>query len=262
MIKQLLPHCFTADDDLREVGRACDKALGPLIQCLVWNIFKAKRARWAEDFSTLIADRNLVLLQESVLNAPSDGLFEQHDGMQWVMARSFRAPSTAIEHGIKTGCSVSAVSQHFYLSPHAEPLSQTQKLLLATQYPLQNLPSTLLVLNMHAINFVGVHKYAEQMAQLSAVLLPHQGPVIMAGDFNTWSARRLAHFLDVASEAGLVEASMERTSRLAHMNRHLDHVFYRGLTLRCVESLGQYRSSDHAPIVATFELPEASASTG
>ena len=45
---------------------------------------------------------------------------------------------------------------------------------------------------------------------------------------------------------------MDRQSRLAHLNSHLDHVFYRGLTLRGVDSLGHVVSSDHAPITATF----------
>jgi len=257
MIRQLLPHCFTADDDLREVGYAHDDALGPQINCLVWNIFKARRTRWADEFSSLIADRNLVLLQESVLNAPSDGLFEQQDGLLWIMARSFRHQASAIEHGIKTGCVAPALSQHYYLSPHSEPFSQTRKLLLTTEYALANQAQRLLVLNMHAINFVGAVKYAQQLEQVSAAMQSHQGPIILAGDFNTWSDRRLAHFLEVAGNAGLMEAAMTRESRLTHLNRHLDHIFYRGLALRSVKSLPQYRSSDHAPIVANFEVPES-----
>jgi endonuclease/exonuclease/phosphatase (EEP) superfamily protein YafD len=77
--------------------------------------------------------------------------------------------------------------------------------------------------------------------------------VILAGDFNTWNPQRLGHFLDVAAVAGLHEASMERRCRLAHLNQHLDHVFYRGLKLRSVASLSHFQSSDHAPITATFE---------
>ncbi len=255
MIRRLLPECFTADDDLREVGEATRESLGPVIRCLVWNVYKARRNNWISDFSSLVADRDLVLLQESILNAPSDAIFEQRDGFQWVMARSFRHRSTAVEHGIKTGSVAATIGQHFYLSPHAEPVSQTQKLLLSTEYALADSAERLLVLNMHAINFVGVQKYVEQLDQLSAAMLPHKGPVIMAGDFNTWNPKRLDHFFKVAADAGLLEAAMQRQSRLAHMNQHLDHVFYRGLTLRSVQSLSHYRSSDHAPIVATFELP-------
>lgn len=251
--RHLLPHCYAADDELQVIGRAQQETLKPVIRCLVWNILKAKRASWNEDFRKLIADRELVLLQEAVLNAPSDSLFRQSERFEWVMARSFRHPRTHVEHGVKTGCVVEASERHFYLSPHAEPLLQTQKLLLTTLYPLQNETAQLLVLNMHAINFVSVQKYVEQLDQLAAALAPHNGPVILAGDFNTWNPARLAHFQTIARKAGLVEAAMQRQSRLAHMNQHLDHVFFRGLTLRSVESLPHYASSDHAPITATFE---------
>lgn len=251
--RRLMPHCYTADDELQHLGSARQRALGPVIRCLVWNILKAKRARWSADFQELVADRDLALLQEAVLNAPSDPLFTQNERFQWIMARSFRDPRTHIEHGVKTGCVVSPAEQHFYLSPHSEPVSQTQKLLLTTLYPLEGEEEKLLVLNMHAINFVSVQKYVEQLDQISAALTPHAGPVILAGDFNTWNPSRLGHFQEVALSAGLTEAVMKRTSRLAHMNQHLDHVFYRGLELRSVASLGHYQSSDHAPITATFE---------
>lgn len=250
--KHILPHCYTADDELQQLGNAIQESLGPVIRLLVWNILKAKRPSWVEDFQQLVADRDLALLQEAVLNAPSDFLFTESERMQWVMARSFRHLRSGVEHGVKTGCVVVPEAQHFYLSPHAEPVLQTQKLLLSTTYPLRGETARLLVLNMHAINFVSVNKYVEQLDQLREALLPHSGPVILAGDFNTWNPARLEHFQEVASKAGLSEALMQRQSRLAHMNQHLDHVFFRGLSLRSVESLDHYQSSDHAPITATF----------
>lgn len=250
--KHFLPHCFTADDELRRLGRAQAQALGPVIHCLVWNILKARRTQWVDDFRELSADRDLVLLQEAVTNAPTDAVFENNPRLGWIMARSFRHRRSQVEHGIKTGSVAEPLESHFYLSPHAEPVSQTQKLLLSTTYPLQDQSEHLLVLNMHAINFVGVQKYVDQLDQLSAALSAHSGPVILAGDFNTWNPARLRRFLEVASKAGLTEASMERKSRLAHMNCHLDHVFYRGLQLRVINSLTHYHSSDHAPITATF----------
>jgi len=234
-------------------GKPERASLGPVIRILVWNILKGKRRRWSEDFRHLVADRDLVLLQEAVLNTPSDELFTRSKRFEWVMARSFRDPITRIEHGVKTGSVVPSTSRHFYLSPSSEPVVQTQKLLLATEYPLAGEANSLLVLNMHAINFVSVKKYTEQLDQLQYVLNDFTGPVILAGDFNTWNPQRLGLFFEVAREAELVEAAMERRSKLAHLNQHLDHVFYRGLSLRDVSSLTHFQSSDHAPITATFE---------
>lgn len=250
---RFLPQCFTADDELQVMGCSKEVFLGPDIHCLLWNILKAKRSNWVDDFAQLTADRDVVMLQEAVFNAPSDHLFHGSERFEWVMARSFRGPISLVEHGVKTGSICKAVERHFYLSPHSEPLLQTQKLLLATVYPLASSEEHLLVLNMHAINFVSVRKYVEQLDQLGAALALHDGPVILGGDFNTWNPARLAHFKGVASNAGLQEAAMERQSKLAHMNQHLDHLFYRGLQLGSVKSLSNYSSSDHAPIVATFK---------
>lgn len=250
---RFMPQSFSADDELQVMGQAHEQGLEPVVRCLLWNILKAKRINWLDDFSDLVADRDLVMLQEAVFNAPSDPAFTQSRRLEWVMARSFKDPRTQKEHGVKTGCVAHAIERHFYLSPHHEPVSQTQKLLLTTLYPLRGSDEQLLVLNMHAINFVTVKKYVEQLGQLSGALATHTGPVILGGDFNTWNPTRLAHFQQVASAAGLLEANMERRSRLTQMNQHLDHLFYRDLTLRSVESLGHYQSSDHAPITATFE---------
>lgn len=250
---RFLPQGFTADDDLKVIGNPAQVALGPVVRCLLWNILKARRSRWLDDFSHLIADRDLVILQEAVFNAPSDPVFTTSQRFEWVMARSFKDPISQKEHGIKTGCTACSVERHFYMSPHAEPVMQTQKLLLTTLYPLKGSDEQLLVLNMHAINFVSVKKYVQQLGQLSDALAQHSGPVILGGDFNTWAPARLAHFLEVTGKAGLEEATMQRRSRVSHMNQHLDHLFYRGLKLRAVESLADYSSSDHAPITATFE---------
>lgn len=254
MKRHLLPESFTADDELQVLGTPRGEALGPVIRCLLWNILKAKRSNWLVDFSELSADRDLVLLQEAVLKAPTDDIFTKSKRFEWIMARSFRHPITRVEHGIKTGAIAKSLEQHFYLSPHSEPLSQTQKLLMTTSYAIAGTSDTLLVLNMHAINFVSIQKYADQLEQLQCALEAHSGPVILGGDFNTWNLSRLEHFLVVARNAGLQEASMDRRKRLMHLNQHLDHLFYRGLKLRLVESLSYYQSSDHAPITATFEI--------
>ncbi|MBX2879036.1 MAG: endonuclease/exonuclease/phosphatase family protein [Granulosicoccus sp.] len=251
--RHLMPQSYTADDELQLLGQASGTRLGPVIRCLLWNIFKAKRNHWLSDFSDLSADRDLIMLQEAVLNAPTDPIFIQDSRHEWIMARSFRHPLTHTVNGVKTGAVAPALERHFYLSPHAEPVLQTHKLLLATEYPLKDESERLLVLNMHAVNFVSVSKYVDQIDQISTVLSDHSGPVILGGDFNTRSPSRLRHFKMVAKRAGLSEAPMKRQSKLVHMNHHLDHLFYRGFKLRSVDSLAHVYSSDHAPITATFE---------
>ena len=253
MIKRtLLPHSVTEDAVPLQLGNSKQAQLGTVIRCLVWNIWKAKRRGWLEEFAQLSSDRDLVILQEAVSNAPSDAFFAHNKRFEWMMARSHRHPRTAIETGVKTGCIAASRSSRIYASPHSEPIVNTQKMLLQTVYPLSN-DSELMVLNMHAINFVSSKKYASHLDQLAGALERHTGPVILAGDFNTWSLNRFGWFSDIAKQAGLVEAQMQRQRKLVHFNKHLDHVFYRGLKLQSIESLGHIKLSDHAPITATFE---------
>jgi len=251
---RLLPKSVDSAESIRLLGSPAPIKLDSEIRCLVWNIYKGRRTNWQSDFTALSADRDLVLLQEAVTNAPTDSVFERCTRYEWVMAASHQHPVSGIITGVKTGCTSRAEHHVVHRSNFSEPLVKTQKLLLETHYVLTNSTSTLMVLNMHAINFVSVMKYVDQLEQLSAALAEHSGPVILAGDFNTWNPKRLAHFKSVASRAGLTEASMTRRSKIQHLHQHLDHVFYRGLSLQSVESLQHISSSDHAPITATFRI--------
>ncbi len=260
MLKALRPQNYSKENTLRQVGTAPADALGATLRVLVWNILKARRRDFHADFSRLCADRDLVLLQEAVLNAPSDALFADQQ-LEWIMARSFRDVRSGVEHGVKTGCTATAVSREVFRSTHCEPVVQTHKLLLATRYRLQNSspgkPDSacmLLVLNIHAINFVRLSQYREQLSQVERALTGHTGPVILAGDFNTWSTRRRESFFALADGTSLVEARLQRRGRLGHLAMNLDHVFYRELHLRDAVSLGHVRSSDHPPIMATFDI--------
>jgi len=249
---RLLPQGYTSDIAPLKLGKAGQPTLGPIIHCLVWNIWKAKSKGWLEEFAHLSGNKDLVLLQEAISNAPSDSFFAQDDGTEWIMARSHKHPRTGIDTGVKTGCVANALSLRVYASPCLEPIVSTQKMLLSTLYQMAN-GDELLVLNMPAINFVSNKKYISHLDQLDEALAQHAGPVIMAGDFNTWSLKRHGCFAEVAKRSGLIEAKMHRRLKLRHLNKHLDHVFYRGLKLREVRSLDHIKLSDHSPITATFE---------
>ncbi len=254
MNKRLLPKSVDEADSIQHMGTANQAALGPVIRCLVWNIFKAKRSHWLADFKALTADRDLVCFQEAVVNAPSDDAFASSQRFEWVMAGSHEHPQSGVVTGVKTGCVTKPLKQTVHRSNYSEPVLKTQKLLLETHYAITDSTHSLMVLNMHAINFVSVKKFVDQLDQLSMALGYHDGPILLAGDFNTWSPKRLSHFIAMATDAGLTEAGMQRRVKMRHLNAHLDHVFYRGLSLMAVESLEHVTSSDHAPITASFKI--------
>jgi endonuclease/exonuclease/phosphatase (EEP) superfamily protein YafD len=109
------------------------------------------------------------------------------------------------------------------------------------------------VVNIHAINFVGVNKFSRQVAQVVDLIVGHEGPLVLAGDFNTWNPRRKKILAKAAESLGLNRVPVA-ARRLRHLNQVLDHVFYRGLELLASRPLRHIKSSDHVPLWAEFRL--------
>ncbi len=110
----------------------------------------------------------------------------------------------------------------------------------------------MLVVNLHAVNFeLGMATFREQLNDLTALIHRHQGPVILAGDFNTWSDKREFWLNKLVGELGLQEAIPVPDLRRTAFGRPLDHLYYRNLDLVDVSSPAT-DASDHNPIMARF----------
>jgi endonuclease/exonuclease/phosphatase (EEP) superfamily protein YafD len=235
-------------ESLKIMGSASKQLLGPNINILLWNVFKCGKKKWREDFLKLMDNKDVILLQEAILNSPFDPHFNSSLKHQWIMARSFRNVKTNIETGVKTGSTVSANKHYFAASKHSEPISNTKKMLLATVYPLVTSGQSLLVLNCHIINFVSFKKFRAHLKQVFQTLEHHTGPILLAGDFNTWNRKRLKYFTEQALSFSLQEVEMKRQPRLNHLFQHLDHVYCRGLEIIDTLVHTDIHSSDHYPI--------------
>ncbi len=252
--KRFFPQLFTSADALQILGGACKAYIPKEFGVLVWNIYKGKKVGWEHDFHTLVSDNDLVMLQEAVLNTRFDSIFNNPERMEWVMARTYSHKTTSISTGVKTGCSVKSAAQAFYISPDVEPIVKTPKMLLATTYPVEGSDKLLLTVNIHAVNFVSYEKFNRQMAQIVEAVEKHDGPVIVAGDFNTWNGIRYHGLLEIIAKMELIELKMTRQRRPYYLTRHLDHVFYRGLEPIKGEVLYNIRSSDHFPMTVRFKI--------
>jgi len=245
---------YRAVESLKIMGNASEQALGPNIEVLVWNVFKCRKSGWQEDFITLISNKNLILLQEAILNSPFDMNFKKSSQYQWIMARSFKELKTNIETGVKTGSTVATKKHYFSASKHSEPFSKTKKMLLATVYPLHSLEQSLLVVNSHIINFVSFAKFKSHLDQVFQTLQHHDGPILLAGDFNTWNGKRLRYFNQLAKLFYLEEVKMLRQPRLNHLFQHLDHIYCRGLKVVDASVHTDIQSSDHYPISLSLRI--------
>ncbi len=236
------------------MGKGSIIELGPEINILVWNIHKGKHAAWFEDFRLLSEDKSLILLQEAIMNTSIDSYFSRSEDWEWVMGRSFKEHFSQLETGVKTGSIATSRAQIITPSHHSEPIVRTNKMLLSTYYSLKTRVEDMLVLNVHGLNFVTLEKYKLQIQQIENELQDFDGSVILAGDFNTWAPGRYESLLTLATRNNLEKVSIERKAKWRHLNKHLDHVFYRDLTLLSSEIREDICSSDHHPIIVKFKI--------
>ncbi|NCJ05153.1 endonuclease/exonuclease/phosphatase family protein [Synechococcales cyanobacterium C] len=237
---------------------SCAEITTSTLRILNWNIAKNNhQPDWLADVTQILSQVNLdlVFLQEVHLDCrqvPSLPFVN----MGWHFAPNFMATNSQY-FGILTASKAQHCSRRSLLTQHYEPIVQTPKVSLITEYPLAGERQTFLAVNIHAINFVSLSKFRAQLHQLEAALTHHVGPLLLSGDFNTWSRYRLRLLKAMAERLGLTHLQFEPAHRqqLKHFWVHpLDHIFYRGLAALQTEVWGHVTSSDHAPMIAEFEL--------
>jgi endonuclease/exonuclease/phosphatase (EEP) superfamily protein YafD len=255
-MKRILPRIVPKPEVLRRMGCPSQQAFGPAFSLLVWNVFKGKRRHWLRDLRRLGEQAELVLLQEAILHESSRDYFHSSPRHEWVMAQSFVSEFKRAVTGVKSGAVVPADDARFFVSPHREPLMNTPKLILVTRYPIADRHESLLAINVHAINFATTTGFGRQMAQLHEVIEFHAGPVVLAGDFNTWSRSRRDVLTRLIARLGLLPVEFGARGKIRHLNRVLDHVFVRGMKVVAARTIQEIGSSDHRPLEVRLEFLE------
>lgn len=229
------------------------------ISILNWNIQKKNSSNlWSNEFKTLLESYNpsIVLLQECQFKKGLENLLHtEHYG--FIFAPNFMDIFKNLHSGVLTA-SHSKYQCATIIKSHAyEPLIKVPKIFLSTTYCLSGSDDELLILNIHAINFVGFWKFISQVQQLEYSIRCHKGPVILSGDFNTWNKKRSNILNKILKDAGLskVEFNGDHSKYIKKFLffNPLDHIYYRGLTLDSREVL-KTDNSDHNPLLVSFKL--------
>lgn len=239
---------------------ACSEGLGqqpPLagqslsghLDILSWNIQKASNDGWADDLAALATDVDLAFIQEARLQAMLPDAIPR-DPVYQVFTRGFSTDNA--ETGVMT---LSSHTPSWLCSfTTVEPWLRTPKAATVTEHPLQGRDERLLAINVHAVNFTfGIEDLRRQLQPLSELLARHHGPVILAGDFNTWSDARQQLVDELLGLQGLSAVQFSEDRRTTAFGNPLDHIYVRGLSAESAEVIA-VESSDHNALRARLRI--------
>src|SRR5690348_215720 len=229
---------------------ATNSGLDPhAIRMTSWNIHKQADPGWQRDLHDFGERSDLVLLQESVLDPPLRDVIDA-EGFRWVMASSFLEAGGDI--GVLTASKIAPVAN--CTQRVVEPLLRIPKSAVISWFPIAGRRETLAVVNVHAINFsLSLGAFRAQFDAIGDALEHHNGPLIVAGDLNTWTDARLAAVRALAARLHLTEVRFTTDRRSLFFGHELDHIYTRDLAT--VTSFATVvTSSDHNPVAATLSV--------
>jgi endonuclease/exonuclease/phosphatase (EEP) superfamily protein YafD len=218
------------------------------IRLVNWNIKKGSLPSWQADYSKLSNGSDLVLIQEAALRI--DTINDIQSAPHWSFAPGYRTEGQVT--GVLTLSNIKPLTQCSFVT--MEPVLRTPKATNITQYGLRDTDQTLVVVNIHAVNFsFGLGAFEEQFSQISRVLENHTGPVVLSGDFNTWRAGRLAIVDQVAADLDLKPLHFDDDQRVRVLGKVIDHIYVRGLDAVMTETRS-VETSDHNPMSVELKM--------
>ena len=212
----------------------------------VWNVYKLQKGNWQSEIKKLQSKNTIMLLQEAVDSKTLLNLFQPQG---WSAEQAYAFSFSNQIAGVMTVSKPSP--EQVCAFNQAEPLLPFPKTALLSMYRLSN-QQQLAVVNIHSVNFtLDLDVFKGQISNILDYMQNFDGPIIFAGDFNTWDQRRLALLKNEFAQFDLQQVKFSPDERLTVFNAPLDHIFYRGFTLK--EARSQSTSaSDHAWLEASF----------
>lgn len=226
-----------------------NKSLGPkTTRILIWNTYKGKRDQFSVDASELIAAHDVILFQEVVFNNFFKDLMHDQGRLDVEKSMSWG------DNGVANAAITTSVETLPIQTKVREFGIFTRKASLFTTYKIktpQGEEKELLVLNVHMINFRTSWGFEKNLEQYRQKLQEHEGPILAAGDFNTWSQTRHDMVVEFFREFGLQEVEFDwdgfRNPRQKSLFGILDRAFTRGLDIHWALVYEDIQSSDHSP---------------
>ncbi|WP_456433157.1 endonuclease/exonuclease/phosphatase family protein [Nitratifractor sp.] len=226
---------------------SADQTLPSRFGLLCWNVNKSRRIatmrelfqRWRKEW-----DLELILLQEARWRGGAPFILE---GFDYRIAPNLRFRTRGF--GVLDASRIPPLRSAPYLSKGREVFVGPRKSFLIEYFPAPG-GHTLLLVNLHGINFRETRRFREEIARLGELIAAHEGPMVVAGDFNAWSGGRQRSLEVFRREVGLEEVPFEGVK--SFRGRRLDFVLYR--EVRPLRHRTHYDPvlSDHSALLVEF----------
>lgn len=225
------------------------------IDVLIWNTYKGSKKGFREDALRLMKNTHLNIFQECVQKKEFDEVISLFHRLEVEEANSWGS------NGVCTSSQVTTLETEAIRTEVRELYFFTSKSSLVTTYPMMSRArevKELLVINVHMINFRAIKAFQKQLEQLRPRLENHEGPIIVAGDFNTWAKERQKVVTDFLKEFSIEEVQFTNNQNdpdpRASFFGVLDRAFVRGLEITGTEVYQEVKSSDHKPFSLQLTL--------
>ena len=249
-------------------GSATATAMGSPLRLVVWNIHKKTDSVFLSELGSLLdsSRADIAMFQEVAIPSDPQGFDRALRGRSWSISANLRRSDPPQEIGVATASRSPAIGSEAMLSRSGEPLAGTRKAALATRHALGD--RTLNAVNLHALNFSPtLDGFRHQLLEIASRLRCADGPGIVAGDFNTWRAGKLALADSILGSVGLerLDFGSREPDKKRFFGSALDHVYYTPAHL-VVDSASLRvhtwcAASDHFPLEAAFLLKPDSSTT-
>ncbi len=217
-----------------------------LVTVFSWNGQKFQDSQYFYDVKKFSTTSDIIMIQEAMHSAGWQAAFASHMSMSFSFHKSF-CDFDNLATGVMTAARYQLEEPLTLTSPGTEPGSFTPKVSGYSTVTINN--KKVHLINTHALNFNTGRDFEQQIEQLADFISKLNGPIIWAGDFNTWSPGRKAFLNMHAAKLGLIHLVPSVEPRLLI----LDHIYVRGFTPVSAEII-EMDSSDHDPIRAVLKL--------
>ncbi len=219
---------------------------------LCWNVAKLTlHSSYQEYLKSIIEDDSVDIL---LLQEVKKSLATELELCDYSYILSPNIQTNKHIFGVLTAFKISCEDELSLLTKKRELSYATHKVTLITRHKISQ-DDELVIVNLHAINFVKNSDFHTELENIRLTIKSHKGPMIVAGDFNTWNVKRVEFLREFTYDLSLTEVCFNDNSKQKKVFTNcLDYIFYRGLELIASKVIDAKKISDHNPIVATFKL--------